>query len=202
MMRYLLAYVYDKDSYSHYKKQVYRHKNKNVMRKFQYMVNNNYVYDIPTELDNVSSERFFQLTQNEKISLIPKNINDKKISLFFLKRKSLLYLYEIETSNKDKIREYLFRKIPKYYFIKDVPIERVPNSIQNFFSLGYFMNNLIEHYLFYKKFSAYKNEKKKKSKRRKTINLINESFENINTKKRKKITDNEETTSSISENNS
>ena len=202
MMRYLLAYVYDKDSYSHYKKQVYRHKNKNVMRKFQYMVNNNYVYDIPTEIDNASSERFFQLAQNEKISLIPKNINDKKISLFFLKRKSLLYLYEIETSNKDKIREYLFRKIPKYYFIKDVPIGRIPNSIQNFFSLGYFMNNLIEHYLFYKKFSAYKNEKKKKSKRRKKINLINESFENINTKKRKKITDNEETTSSISENNS
>ena len=38
MMIYLLAYVYDKDSYSHCKRQAYRHKNKNVIRKFQYMV--------------------------------------------------------------------------------------------------------------------------------------------------------------------
>ena len=64
------------------------------------MINDNYAYDLPTELDNIIQERFFQLTQNEKIILIPKNINNKKISLFFLKRKSVLHLYEIETSNK------------------------------------------------------------------------------------------------------
>ena len=32
MMRYQLVYAYDKDSYSHCKRQVYRHKNKNVIR--------------------------------------------------------------------------------------------------------------------------------------------------------------------------
>ncbi len=80
------------------------------------MVNNNYAYDLLTGLDIISSERFFQLTKNEKIGLIPKNINNKKISLFFFKRKSVLYLNTIEISNKDKIREYLFVKSPKYYF--------------------------------------------------------------------------------------
>ena len=53
MMIYLLAYAYDKDSYSHCKRQAYRHKNKNVIRKFQYMINDNYAYDLPTELDNI-----------------------------------------------------------------------------------------------------------------------------------------------------
>jgi hypothetical protein len=202
MMRYLLAYVYDKDSYSHYTKEQYRHKNKNVLRKFQIMVNNNYVYNQPAELDSISSDRYLRLIQNEKICLIRQNQNNKKISPFFLKRKSLLHLYEYETSNKDIIREYLFRKKPKYYFIKDVPIGKIPNSIQNFYSLGYFMNNLIENYLFYKKFAAYKNEKAKKVKRKRNINLNIESLENLDPKKKKKTTDDEKTSSSLSENNS
>ena len=127
MMRYLLAFVYDKDSYSHCSKEEYRHKNKNVIKKFQYMVNNNYIYD--NDLKNINFEKFFQMNLNRKSFPNPRKSINQKISPFFLKRKNLLFLYEYETSNKNKIRENLFRKIPKYYFIKDLPIEKVPNCI-------------------------------------------------------------------------
>ena len=41
-MKYLLAFVYDKDAYSHFSKNEYRYKTKIVMKRFQYFVNNKY----------------------------------------------------------------------------------------------------------------------------------------------------------------
>ena len=197
MMRYLLAFVYDKDSYSHCSKEEYRHKNKNVIKKFQYMVNNNYIYD--NDLENISSERFFQMNLNRKSFPNPRKSINQKISPFFLKRKNLLFLYEYETSNKNKIRENLFKKIPKYYFIKDLPIEKVPNCIQNFYSLGYFMNKLIENYLFYRKYFFYKNKKPIDIISRKNSNIDNESLDNFDSKRKKENSDEEKTSSSLSD---
>ena len=201
MMRYLLAFVYDKDIYSHFSKEEYRHKNKSVLRKFQYMVNNNYVYDnYDNELENISSERWLKIHRR----YIPtfKNSINQKISPFFLKRKNLLFLYEYETSYKNKTREDLFSKVPKYYFIKDVPFQKVPNCVQNFYSLGYFMNSLLEKYLFYKKFSTYKEEKPKKIKSQHNLDINIESLDDLNAKNKKEISDSEKTSSSLSDSHS
>jgi hypothetical protein len=201
MMRYLLAFVYDKDIYAHYSKEEYRNKNKSVFRKFQYMVNNNYVYDnYDNELENISSEKWFK-NRRRNFPTFKSSIN-QKISPFFLKRKNLLYLYEYETSYKNKIREDLFSKVPKYYFIKDVPSQKVPNCVQNFYSLGYFMNSLLKKYLFYKKYSTYKEEKPKEMKSKHNLDINNESLDDLNPKNKKEISDSEKTSSSLSESHS
>lgn len=203
IMRYLLAYIYDKDLYSHYSKQEYKHKNIIVLKKFQYMVNNKYVFDNPDDfednINNISEKNksIFNDIKNSSTNLI------QNISPFVLRTKSLLFLYEYEKKNKNKRRDYLFRKTPKYYFVKDVPIEKVPNSIQNFISLGYFMNSLIDNYIFYKKFYAYKNEKPKQIEPKRKINLNNESSENLNIKKQISEDDEDEKkSSSLSESHS
>ena len=158
IMRYLLAYVYDKDFSIHYDKYEYKHKTNIIKEHFQNLVSNNYVFEEELlEEKNNSSERVRPYNL-----LLHKNLTPN-----ILKPKSLLFLYEYELLTKNKIRDNLFAKVPKYYFVKDVPIEKVPNIVPNFYIQGYFMYSLLSNHLFYKKFIIFEVEGPKKVEKKK-----------------------------------
>ena len=170
IMRYLLAYVYDKDFSIHYDKYEYKHKTNIIKEHFQNLVSNNYVFEEELLEDkNNSSERVKPYNL-----LLHKNFTPR-----ILKPKSLLFLYEYEQLTKNKVRDNIFIKAPKYYFVKDVPIEKVPNIVPNFYIQGHFMYSLLCNHLFYKKFIIFEVEGPKKAeKKKKDIPEVEENKEN------------------------
>ena len=181
IMRYLLAYVYDKDFSIHYDKYEYKHKTNIIKEHFQNLVSNNYVFEEELLEDkNSSSERVRPYNL-----LLHKNFTPS-----ILKPKSLLFLYEYEQLTKNKIRDNLFAKVPKYYFVKDVPIEKVPNIVPNFYIQGHFMYSLLRNHLFYKKFIIFEVEGPKKVEKKK--NDTPEVEENKEAEQKKEDESNEE----------
>jgi len=161
IMRYLLAYVYDKDFSIHYDKYEYKHKTNIIKEHFQNLVSNNYVFE----------EELLEDKNNSTERVRPYNLLlHKNYTPSILKPKSLLFLYEYEQLTKNKIRDNLFAKVPKYYFVKDVPIEKVPNIVPNFYIQGHFMYSLLCNHLFYKKFIIFEVEGPKKAEKKKNDN--------------------------------
>ena len=196
-MKYLLAFVYDKDAYSHFSKNEYRYKTKIVMKRFQYFVNNKYTIQYNENENNI--ENYTKKISNEDNSNI---FLHKQTPPFILKRKNLIYLSEYHKLKIPKIIEYFFRKKPKYFFIKDMPKERIPNAKPNYYSQGYFMLSLINNYAFQKKFDLFGNKKPKvNDNKNKKIKDISSDISNIKKKKKLKQ-DDDENTSDLSESHS
>lgn len=170
IMRYLLAYVYDKDYSIHYDKYEYKHKTNIIKEHFENLVSNNYVFE----------EELLEDKNNSTERVRPYNLLlHKNFTPSILKPKSLLFLYEYEQLTKNTIRENLFAKVPKYYFVKDVPIEKVPNIVPNFYIQGHFMYSLLCNHLFYKKFIIFEVEGPKKAEKKKNDNPeVEENKEN------------------------
>lgn len=189
IMRYLLAYVYDKDFSIHYTKYEYKHKTNIIKEQFQSLVSNNYVFeDELLEEKNSSSER------NRPYNLLlHKNLTPR-----FLKPRSLLFLCEYEQLNRNKTRENLFMKVPKYYFVKDVPKEKVPNIVPNFYIQGYFMYSILSNHLFYKKFIIFEvSGPKKVEKKKNNIPEVEEIKETEQNKENESKEEEEEENSSL-----
>ena len=197
-MKYLLAFVYDKDAYSHFSKNEYRYKTKIVMKRFQYFVNNKYTIQYDENENNIL-ESYIKKKSNEDISNI---FLHKQTPPFILKSKNLIYLSEYQKLKIPKIIDFFFRKKPKFYFIKDMPKERIPNAKPNYYSQGYFMLTLINNYAFQKKFELFGNKKPKVNENKnKKIKDISSEISNIKKKKKQKQED-DENTSDLSESRS
>lgn len=184
ILRYVLAYLYDKDFYAHYSKNEYRYKSHLVIKRFNNIVNNNYSYN---ENDMSSSSRNRDRGINSKENDLD-ILFQKDSAPYILKRKSLLYLYEYEKLKTNKIIDNFFHKNPKFFFIKDMPKEKIPNPVPNFICQGFPFYVLIKNYLIKNKYKIYEIEKPKTVEIPK-ININEEdSFEhsNINIKKKKK----------------
>ena len=181
IMRYLLSFVYDKDFKAHYTKDEYFYKTKLVMNKFHYLVNNNYKMEPPKEDENDSSKRYEQMTSSSNRNYI----SGKNIPSYTLKRKNLIYLSEYEKLN-NKIRENYFIKNPKYFLVKDMSLEKIPNSIPKYYGLGFFINQTLKNFAKKSKFLFYEVKKPKPLKKTKIENE-EESFEELENKKKKNI---------------
>ena len=202
IMRYLLGYAYDKDFYSHYSKEEFKHKTTVVKEKFQYLVNNNFIVNNLDENEgNINNEIF-------KNSYKHKNIYDlffqNNINKNALKQKSLIFLSEYSKLKLEKIRENSFLKNPKYFFVKDTPKEKIPNAIPNYYSLGYFVLTLIKKFRIKNKFKIYGTIRPKKiEKKLSNIDASESSFEMIDrNKKKKKLKDDDDSSISLTESQS
>ena len=207
-MKYLLGYVYDKDIYNHFSKNEYRLRTKLVLKRFKFFVNNNYKIDINDEIDQAIPETKNKINSNSDSNEDNDDYNDylfqRHLPPYILKRKNLIFLSEYEEL-KDKIEDNLFRKKPNYFFIKDMPNEKIPNATPNYYSQGYEMSKLINHYIYKNKFVSYANRENKElevNKNKQNININEDNLENTNTKKKKKKKDDEENSSDITENHS
>lgn len=195
IMRYLLGYAYDKDFYSHYSKNEFRHKTAVVKEKFQYLINNNFIVNNEDEdEDNINNEIFKNSYKN-------KNIYDlffqKNINKFELKKKNLIFFSEYEKLELEKIRQNYFLKKPKYFFVKDTPKEKIPNAIPNYYSLGHFTLTLIKKFRIKNKFKIFEIiEPKKIEKKIANIDVNESSFDKIDGKKKKKLKDDDDYSSS------
>ena len=182
IMRYLLSFVYDKDFKAHYTKGEYFYKTKLVMNKFHYLVNNNYKMKPLNEEENESSERYEQIASSSNRNFLL----GKNIPSYILKRKNLIYLSEYEKLN-NKIKENCFIKNPKYFLVKDMSLEKIPNPIPKYYGLGFFMNQTLKNFAKKSKFLFYEVKKPEPLKKTKIQNE-EESFEELE-KKKKKNTD-------------
>ena len=181
-MRYLLAFIYEKDYLAHYSQHEYKHKTNIIKNNYQNLVDNDFNLD-EENVEEKSSQR------NKPYNLG----HQKNNTAFALKGKSLIFLYEYENLNKNKIRENLFQKVIKYYFIKDVPLDKVPNIIPNFYCQENSTYSLINNYLSFKKFIIFEIDKPKEIQKNKTMNInIDNSFDNKDNSKKDKESEDEE----------
>ena len=200
IMRYLLAFIYDKDFYCHYSKYEYRHKNKVVKEKFTNLINNNYIFNQSEEQEISNSER--NKNNNSKEDYFNK-LYQKNISKHIIKKKSLIFLSEYENLEEGKIRENYFLRNPKYFFIKDLPKSKIPNAVPNYLSLGNFIISLLKKFEIKNKFKIYEIKNSEIIERKPNIdNIIEESFEQQKKKKKLEDVEDEEDSSDSSESHS
>ena len=195
IMRYLLAYIYDKDFYSHYSKYKYKYKNKTVKEKFQNLINNNYILNQSEEKEMSSSERNKNNNTNESFFNI---FYQKSSSKHLIKKANLLFLSKYESLKASKIRENYFINNPKYFLIKDCPKNKIPNAIPNYFCLGDYILLLIKQFELKNKFKIFEIKKPEKIETKPNFDLNNESLD-IKEKKKKLKNDYEDYSSDTSE---
>ena len=194
IMKYLLAFVYDKNFSAHYNKYEFQHKTNLVKNRFQYLVNNNYRMKEPNEEENLTSERYGQISSSSNRNYI----FGKSITPYILKKKNLIYLIEYEKSNNSKIRENYFIIKPNYYLIKDMPLDKVPNPVPKYFSLGFFMYFTIKNFAIKNKFLVYEIKKPENLSKKKIFFNEEDSFEEMEKKKKKKKDTDDEISSDLS----
>ena len=156
-------------------------KKKNI-KNFEDLVNNNYKLIQSDERENNNSNRY---KKNDYIKNNYDMFFQNNISRLILKKKSLIFLSEYEKVKIGKIRENYFLKNPHYFFVKDMPKQKIPNATPNYYSLGYFMYTLIKNYEIKNRYKVYE-MKKQKTIKEKPINNINEDSFEINDLKKKK----------------
>ena len=198
LMRYLLAYIYDKDFYSHYSKYKYKHKNKKVIEKYQNLINNNYKLNQSEEKEISSSERNKNNITNESFFNL---FYKKNLSRNNIKKANLLFLSKYESLKVSKIRENYFINNPKYFLIKDLPKYKIPNAIPNYFCLRDYILSLIKQFELKNKFKIFEIKKPEKIETKPNIDLNNESLD-IKEKKKKLRNDYEDISSDMSESES
>ena len=195
ILRYILAYIYEKDFYCISRNECYI-KTKKIIKRFNDLVNNDYKYINSEEKEKNISDRY---KKNDSIQNNFDMFFQNNISRYNLKKKSLLFLSEYEKINIGKIRENYFLKIPHYFFVKDMPKQKIPNSSPRYYSLGYFMYTLTKNYEIKNKFKVYEIKKPEKIKTKPINNINEDSFDNDINKKKGKIKDDDDYTSDLSE---
>lgn len=182
IMKYLLNFVYKYDElcYDINKEINDYEKKEELVAEFDYITANQFLYENLLESD---------LFKGFKYLLKRINLSNKKAQYDYT------YLDMTKSKNISEENQYIInaikilndfmnnRKFLEKKLIKNMPLKKVPNSIPNYYPLGYGINSSLENYKSKKK---YKKVKEPGNETKELINIIEEEKSDIDIKKNKK----------------